>query len=94
MIYNVKYSPKARRQLQKMDNSISTRIVSWVRNNLSGCDNPRAQGKALTGNLSGKWRYRIGDYRIIADISDEQITILIAEVGHRNNIYKLLSNIR
>lgn len=59
------------------------------RKNLEQCENPRQHGKALTGDKSGQWRYRIGDYRIISEILDEEIQILVLEVGHRKKIYEL-----
>ncbi len=61
-------------------------ITAWIRKNLEGCENPRAFGKALTSNRSGEWRYRVGDYRLIADISDNRVLILILEIGHRKNL--------
>ncbi len=67
---------------------VQKRINGWLRKNLEGCENPRAHGKALTGNRSGYWRYRIGDYRVIADIQDDKILILVIEVGHRKKIYE------
>jgi len=63
-------------------------IVAWIRKNLEGCTNPRLYGKGLVANLNGQWRYRIGDYRIIAEISDEKITILVLTIGHRKEIYQ------
>ena len=62
-------------------------IVAWVRKNLEGCENPRQHGKGLTANRSGQWRYRVGDYRLIAEIQDSRIVILILNVGHRRDVY-------
>ena len=50
-------------------------------------ENPRIKGKALTSDLKGLWRYRVGDYRILADIQDDKIVILILDIGHRSKIY-------
>ena len=88
MKYTVDYERKARKQLSKMDSSVSRKIYAWVDEHLEGCDNPRALGKALTGSWGGYWRYRVGDYRLIADIHDDKIVIVITEVGHRKEIYK------
>uniref|UniRef100_UPI0037C13B56 type II toxin-antitoxin system RelE/ParE family toxin n=1 Tax=Exiguobacterium sp. TaxID=44751 RepID=UPI0037C13B56 len=55
---------------------------------LVGTDDPRRHGKGLVSNRSGEWRYRIGDYRLVADIHDEKVVILILEIGHRRDIYK------
>ena len=51
------------------------------------CTNPRQHGKGLTSNRSGQWRYRIGDYRLLAEIQEDKIIILILEIGHRSVIY-------
>ena len=55
---------------------------------LVGCENPRAKGKGLTANRSGQWRYRIGDYRLICLIQDNELVILALTVGHRSDVYK------
>lgn len=54
---------------------------------MQGCENPRLHGKGLTADKVGQWRYRIGDYRLIAEIEDKEITILIVNIGHRSEIY-------
>ncbi|MBQ1282320.1 MAG: type II toxin-antitoxin system RelE/ParE family toxin, partial [Bifidobacteriaceae bacterium] len=73
---------------KKMNKNNASLITGWIRKNLDGCDNPRIHRKALTGNHSGQWRYRIGDYRIITEINDSEILILAVNVGHRRDIYK------
>ena len=88
MKYTVDYDRKAKKQLDKMDLSVSEKIYDWINKHLEGCNNPRAFGKALKGNCKGYWRYRVGDYRIIADIQDSKIVIIITDVGHRGNVYK------
>lgn len=86
--YTVKIGKKAQKQLKKMDKNQSLILLSWLKKNLDGTDNPRQHGKGLTGDRSGEWRYRVGDYRILAYIYDEKILIEVVEVGHRNSIYK------
>ena len=58
-----------------------------LRKNLENCENPRSHGKGLTANRSGEWRYRVGDYRILAQIDDNKIIILLLNIGHRRDIY-------
>lgn len=87
MTYRVVLTPNAKKQLNKLDKPTVTLITGWLRKNLEGCANPRQHGKALTANRSGQWRYRIGDYRLIAEIEDDKIIILILAVGHRREIY-------
>ena len=74
--------------LSKLDTNTSLRITGWIRENLEGCENPRAHGKALHGNRRNEWSYRVGDYRIIARIEDYRILILVTDIGHRREIYK------
>ena len=88
MNYKVLFSEEAKKQLKKLDKHISILIITWIRKNLQGCENPRLHGKPLVANRVGQWRYRIGDYRLICEIQDEEITILILEVGHGKNIYE------
>ena len=88
MTFKVEYTRTARKQLNKMDRKIAAFILTFIEEKLVGCKNPRLFGKALQGNLSDKWRYRVGDYRILAKIEDNKVIILVLEVGHRRDIYK------
>ena len=86
--YSVVFSQRAKKDLKKMDKQTSAMIIGWLEKNLEGCEDPRAHGKGLTANRSGQWRYRIGNYRVLADIQDDKILILVLEVGHRSTIYQ------
>lgn len=88
MKYHVEFTERALKQLKRLDKQTARLITAWIRKNIENCENPRAFGKGLTSNLSGKWRYRIGDYRVIADIQDEKVLILVLNIGHRRDIYK------
>ena len=88
MGYIVKYSERAMKILRKMDSYDRAHIKRWIEKNLIGCLEPRIYGKNLIGNQSGMWRYRIGDYRVIANINDEEVIILIVKIGHRKEIYR------
>ena len=87
MTYHVEFSKSALKELKKMDRGTAAMILGWVRKNLEGCENPRQHGKGLTANRSGQWRYRIGDYRLIAEIQEERIVIIILHIGHRSEVY-------
>ena len=87
MKYKVVVTDTAKKQLKKLDKFIAGMIIGWMKKNLEGCSDPRRHGKALTANRSGEWRYRVGDYRIIAEIQDDKIIILILTIGHRREIY-------
>lgn len=88
MPYRVLLTEKALKKLKKTDKHQARLIFLWIKKNLEGCKNPRFSGKALTGTKNEYWRYRVGNYRLIADIQDEQILIKIIAVGHRKDIYK------
>ena len=88
MKYTVEYTKRAIKQLKKLDKQTSALLLGWIEKNLVDCDNPRQFGKGLTANRKGEWRYRIGDYRLVADIQDAKIIILILNIGHRRDIYK------
>ena len=87
MNYTVRYTEKAIKSIKKLDRPVQTMIKAWIEKNLIGTEDPRRHGKGLTANRSGQWRYRVGDYRILADIRDNELVILIVEAGHRSTIY-------
>ena len=86
-MYHVEFTKNALKQLKKMDKSSASLILGWIRKNIEGCDNPRIHGKGLTANRSGQWRYRVGDYRIITEIEDDKVIVLVLNVGHCRDIY-------
>lgn len=88
MRYHVEYAENAMKALRKMDKHTSRLILAWVEKNIEGCENPRRHGKALQGNLCNSWRYRVGNYRLIAKIDDGRVIVLVLAVGHRSVIYK------
>ena len=88
MSYHVEFSERARKDLKKLDRYTAAMLLGWIRKNLEGCEDPRQHGKGLTANRSGQWRYRIGDYRLLAEIREEKVVILVLQVGHRSDIYR------
>lgn len=87
-MYRVLYSAHAEKTLRKMDRSTAAFLLSWIEKNLVGCENPREKGKALTGDKTGCWAYRIGDYRILADIGDDFLLIEVIVIGRRQEVYR------
>lgn len=88
MRYKVEYTEKAVKALRKLDRSVLIMIKAWIDKNLDGCEDPRIHGKGLSGNRSHQWRYRVGDYRLLADIQDDKLIIVMVEIGHRREIYR------
>jgi mRNA interferase RelE/StbE len=87
MSYRVVYDKRADRQLEKMDAGIRRLILAYIDSKLDGIENPRSLGKALSGDRAGQWRYRVGNYRILAEIRDAEVTIRIFKVAHRRSVY-------
>ena len=87
MIYHVLFSEGVKKDFKKLDQHTQLMLMSWIEKNLEGTTNPRQYGKALARDRKGQWRYRVGDYRIIAYIQDDKLIILVIAVGHRREIY-------
>lgn len=89
MAWSIEIAAGARRDLAKLDKPIAKRIVSFLRERLQKLADPRSIGEALHGKKFGElWKYRVGDFRIIAKIEDARLIILVVRVGHRKNVYK------
>lgn len=89
MAWTVEYAETALRQLRKLDKQIARRILDFMDERISGEHDPRDTGKALTGNLLGAfWRYRVGDFRIICDIQDAKLCVLLIQIGNRREVYR------
>ncbi|MEA5061144.1 MAG: type II toxin-antitoxin system RelE/ParE family toxin [Erysipelotrichaceae bacterium] len=86
-MYRVSFIESALKSIKKLDKYTQRIILEWVEKNLEGCSDPRIQGRLLTANKKGQWRYRVGDYRIIAEIQDQKIIILFITIGHRKDVY-------
>ena len=87
MKYSVEASPRFEREFKKLDKYTQRMVKAWIGKHLFDCENPRSFGKALSANLKGRWRYRIGDYRLICQIFDDKLIILALNIGHRKEIY-------
>jgi mRNA interferase RelE/StbE len=89
MAWRIEFDPAARKELDKLDREVARRIIRFLAERLAPLDDPRSIGEALKGAKLGElWKYRVGDYRIIADIQDAAICILIVRVGNRREVYK------
>lgn len=84
---NVVFADTAKKKFLKLDKTVQLQIKNFIFR-LQDLQDPRSTGKALKGSLSGLWRYRVGDYRLICDIEDQKILITVLRVGHRREIYK------
>jgi mRNA interferase RelE/StbE len=87
MSYSVETTARFDKEFRKLDRYTQRMIRAWIEKNLVNCDDPRVQGKGLSANRIGQWRYRIGDYRLICLIEDDRLIIIALTIGHRSEIY-------
>ena len=87
MAWRIEIDKGVQRSMKKLDRNVAKRIIAKLRE-ISQLEDPRSTGKALAGNLAGLWRYRVGDYRIVCDIEDEVLLILVIDFAHRSKVYK------
>ncbi len=86
--YDIELSDRFKKEFRKLDKYTQKIIRAWINKNLVDCQDPRAHGKGLTGDRSGQWRYRIGEYRLLCIIEDAKLVILALSIGHSSVIYK------
>jgi mRNA interferase RelE/StbE len=89
MSWKIEVSPGAEKDLGRINAVARTRILKFLTDRLALRDNPRQLGEALVGKkYEGLWKYRVGDYRILVEIKDKTVTILVVEVGNRREVYR------
>ena len=88
MVWTIEVSGTAKKQLARLGRSEAKRITRFLGERLAFQTDPRQLGDALTGPLSGSWRYRVGDYRIICRIKDQKLVLLVLSIGHRSDVYR------
>jgi mRNA interferase RelE/StbE len=88
LAWKIEFVPAAAKELKKLGKTEAARVIATLETRIAVLDDPRRLGSALTGELGGLWRWRIGDYRVIARIEDERITILVLRVAHRRQVYR------
>ncbi|MDE3023693.1 MAG: type II toxin-antitoxin system RelE/ParE family toxin [Pseudomonadota bacterium] len=88
MAWTIDYADTAKGQLHILDKQMARRIVNFMDERIAGLENPRSKGKALTGPLGSFWRYRVGDCRVICEIQDIMLRVLVVQIGHRREIYR------
>ena len=88
LAWTLRISDTAKRQLKKLDRSTAQTLLRYMHRLLLEAENPRQRGKALTANLAGLWRYRAGDYRLICDLQDGELVVLVLQIAHRSEAYR------
>lgn len=89
MAWRIEVAERAARQIARLDPPDAARIRAYLRDRLAPLDDPREAGAPLSGFGPGSyWRYRVGDYRILCELRDDELLVLVIEVGHRRSIYR------
>jgi len=89
LVWSIEYSRTALKQLSKLDRQVASQLIHALESKIAVLESPRSTGKALTGpDLNSYWRYRVDDYRIICDIQDQRVCILVIKMGHRKDVYR------
>jgi mRNA interferase RelE/StbE len=89
MAYRVELAESAARELSKLDEQHSRRILKFLYQRVAKLDDPRSIGEALRGSPLGDfWKYRVGDYRLISKIEDDRLMVLVLRIGHRREVYR------
>ncbi|MBN8713798.1 MAG: type II toxin-antitoxin system RelE/ParE family toxin [Xanthomonadales bacterium] len=88
MAWQIELTASAVRQLGKLDRQSAKRITAFLRERIAPAIDPRQQGKALSGPLGDLWRYRVGDYRVLCDIQDDILRVLVVRIGNRREVYR------
>ena len=88
MAWTIEFSQTALRQLKKLERGVSFKIISFLNEKVATSKDPKSLGTCLKGNLQDLWRFRIGDYRIICEIRESALTVLVIRLGHRKDIYR------
>ena len=87
MAWKIEFEKSAKKEIKKIDRQAQRVILRFLREKIATNENPRRFGGPLSRNLAGLWKYRIGDYRLICDIQEEKVVVLVLRVGHRSKIY-------
>ena len=87
-MWRIEFLPEAAKELKKLDRTAAARIIKTLEERIAVLDDPRTLGSALVGEHAGYWRWRIGDYRVVARIEDDRVLILVVRVAHRREVYR------
>ncbi|MFO7729324.1 MAG: type II toxin-antitoxin system RelE/ParE family toxin [Spirochaetia bacterium] len=88
MAWSIRFTSSAKKNLAKIDKPEARRIILFLRERIEPIENPRSLGKALSGRLGTFWRYRIGKYRLICEIRDQELIILVIRIENRKDVYR------
>ncbi len=88
LAWQIELTASARKELSKLDRQAAKRITTFLCERITRSTNPRSNGKALTGPLGGLWRYRADDFRIVCELKDDVLRVLVIKIGNRREVYR------
>lgn len=89
MAWKIDFTPEAQRNLDRLDRQVARRVIKFIVERIAELEDPRSLGEALHGpDLRKYWKYRVGDYRVIAKIEDERVSIVVIRIGNRREVYR------
>ena len=88
MAWTIEFAPRVEKDLRKIGPQAARRILDYLRNRVAVLDDPRQLGQPLKGQFAELWRYRIGDYRVVCELRDEVLVVLVLRIGHRKAVYR------
>ena len=89
MVWRIEFDRQAEKELDRINAQTTARILRFLHDRVAKLDDPRSLGEALKGSRLGSfWKYRVGDYRIIAHIEDDRLCILVVRIGNRKDVYR------
>jgi len=89
LAWKIEFAESAARQLRKLDRTVSRRILTFLGERVATAEDPRRLGAALKGDELGQfWKYRVGDYRVIAEVRDREVRVVVVRLGHRRDVYR------
>lgn len=88
MVWTIKYDPRTEKALRKAGPEQARRIIRFMRDRVAVLDDPRTLAKPLTGQFSQLWRYRVGDFRVICEVDEKSLVVLVIRIGHRKAVYR------
>lgn len=88
LAWKIEFEDMAKKELSRLDRQVQSKIYRFLQDRIAKSENPRDYGDPLRRNLFGFWKYRVGDYRVICEIRDEMLVVLVVRIGHRRSVYK------
>ena len=88
MVWKVELDSSAEKELSKLDRQVAIRILKFLHERLAKSDDPRLLGESLKGRFEEYWKYRVGDYRVICNILDSTLTVIVVKIGNRKEVYR------